>query len=225
MPDNRHILQGIVHGFETIGLVGGGEIGNNDFSDLGLFTPILVAADGGANAIVAKGQVPDAVIGDLDSLSDAARAVIPADRLHHVPDQNTTDLEKCLAVVEARLVLGIGFLGGRLDHHLAACAAIAAAGAPRCLLLGAEDVVFAARGTVALDLPPGTRVSLFPMAPVQGSATGLRWSIEGLNFSLGERTGVSNVATGPVTLTFEAPGMLVIPPRQALAAAVQALQG
>ena len=101
MPDKSHDSQQIVRVLETIGLIGGGEIGNNDFADLKLFTAILVAADGGANAIVEKGQVPVAVIGDLDSVSDAAREAIPDDRLHHVSDQNTTDLEKCLALIDA----------------------------------------------------------------------------------------------------------------------------
>ncbi len=225
MPDKSHDSQQIVRVLETIGLIGGGEIGNNDFADLKLFTAILVAADGGANAIVEKGQVPVAVIGDLDSVSDAAREAIPDDRLHHVSDQNTTDLEKCLALIDAPLILGVGFLGGRLDHLLAACSAIAAPKAPPCLLLGAKDIVLAARGTLRLDLTAGTRVSLFPMAPSQGRATGLRWPIDELAFALGQRTGVSNEATGPVTLTFDNPGMLVILPRSALAVAVQALQG
>jgi thiamine pyrophosphokinase len=223
MTDNDPIKQNIVRKTETIGLIGGSEIGNNDFSDLFQHAPILIAADGGANAAVARGYLPDVVIGDLDSLSDAARRVIPAAQLHRIDDQNTTDLEKCLGLIRARLILGIGFLGGRLDHHLAACAAIADPAAPRCLLLGAEDVVFAARGTVALDLVPGTRVSLFPMARVQGRATGLRWSIEGLEFATGNRTGISNAATGPVTLTFDTPGMLVILPRSTLSIVVAAL--
>jgi thiamine pyrophosphokinase len=40
--------------------------------------------------------------------------------VHHLPEQDTTDFEKCLYSVAAPLLLGVGFLGGRADHHLAA---------------------------------------------------------------------------------------------------------
>lgn len=214
----------IVLSKETVGLVGGGPLGPEDVRFVESLAAILVAADSGADAALAAGCTPEAVIGDLDSLSDMARSRLPPERLHFVDDQNSTDLEKCLARIDAPLILGVGFLGGRLDHHLAACAAIAAPGAPRCLLLGGEDVVFAARGTVALDLAPGTRVSLFPLTAVRGQATGLRWAIDHLHFDPLGQTGESNEATGPVTLTFPDPGMLVILPRACLAEVMSALK-
>ena len=65
-----------------------------------------------------------AVIGDLDSLRDIAaleRAGVP---VHRLEEQETTDLEKCLYSVEAPLFVGLGFLGGRIDHHLAAMNAL-----------------------------------------------------------------------------------------------------
>jgi thiamine pyrophosphokinase len=94
----------------------------------------------------------------------------------------------------------------------------------RCVLVAPHDVVFAARGDVSLDLVPGTRVSLFPMAAVTGRSEGLAWPIEGLNFRPDGRIGTSNEATGPVRMRLDGSGMLVILPRIALGVVVAALR-
>ena len=120
------------------------------------------------------------------------------------------------------MVLGLGFWGGQLDHELAALSVLA--GQSRAIvLLGSDDVVAHIPKQIDLNLVPGTRVSLFSMAAVQGRSFGLEWPIQGLTFLPGARTGTSNRALGPVRLEFEAPGMLVILPRRALGALVAGL--
>lgn len=186
--------------------------------------PGLVAADGAARDALAAGFVPDAVIGDFDSLDPDTRARLPADRLHHVPEQDTTDFEKALSRIRAPLVLAVGFTGRRLDHELAVYNTLVRLGGPRCIVVGAEDICFPAPPELALDVAEGTRVSLFPLARVTGRDSGLRWPIQGLVFAPDGRVGTSNMATGPVRLAFEAPGMLVILPRSELAAAIAGLE-
>jgi len=84
---------------------------------------------------------PDAIIGDMDSIrSDIDESVTTVS----IAEQNSTDLEKALRSIDAPLLLGIGFLGGRLDHTLAAMHALVAAADRKVILIGAEDVVFAA---------------------------------------------------------------------------------
>ncbi|PRY94697.1 thiamine diphosphokinase [Hasllibacter halocynthiae] len=181
----------------------------------------VVAADGGAAACLAAGRVPDAVIGDLDSLDGAARAAIPAGRVHRIATQDDTDFEKAMAHVRAPLVLGAGFLGGRVDHALAALGAL-----PRlrpCILVGLEDCACALpAGETRLDLPPGTRVSLFPMGPVTGTSEGLEWPIDGLALRPAGRVGTSNRAKGPVRLRMDGAGCLLILPAAALDAMIGA---
>lgn len=205
-------------------LVGGGEVSARDWSEALALAPVLVAADSGADAALAAGHVPAAVIGDFDSISDAARAAIPRTRQHPIPEQDSTDFEKCLAGISARFVLAIGFAGPRLDHALAALTALARAPGPPALLLGAEDVAFLAPPHLSLPLPAGTRVSLWPMGEARGTSTGLRWPIDGLDFAPAGRVGTSNEATGPVTLTLDGP-MLVLLPRPMLRLALEALTG
>ncbi|MEL6169603.1 MAG: thiamine diphosphokinase [Pseudomonadota bacterium] len=213
----------IVDTEKSVTLVGGGTVTPHDIEDCLTRAPVIVAADGGATPVLAEGHVPDAVIGDLDSLPQSARAKIPARRLHEITDQDTTDFEKCLRSVRAPLILGAGFTGQRIDHELAVYATLVRSGRP-CIILGSEDIVFAAPDRIEFDPGIGTRVSLFPMARVTGRSSGLFWSINGITFSPAGRGGTSNRATGPVMLEFDAPGMLVILPRACLDMAIDALK-
>lgn len=114
------------------------------------------------------------------------------------------------------MILGVGFLGARLDHQLAALHTLVAYTQQPCVLLGAHDLAFAAPPEIALDLATGSRLSLFPLAPVTGRSEGLEWPIDGLAFTPSGRIGTSNRVTGPVRLAFDAPGMIVLTPPEAL---------
>ena len=212
----------IVQSQEPVTLVGGGPLPLGDL-DLALgLAPILVAADGGADAALAAGADPVAVVGDMDSLSqEAARAF--ADRLHPVAEQETTDFDKALTRIDAPVVVALGFTGGRLDHELAALHSLVLRADHPCVLLGPATLAFHAPPDLSLALDPGTLVSLFPFAPVGVASEGLLWPTEGLAFAPATRIGTSNEATGEVRLRPAGPGMLVILPRAALRLAVAAL--
>ena len=115
-------------------------------------TQVPVAADSGADRLLKLGVVPQAVIGDMDSISDQARAEIPLDRQHLVGEQLTTDFDKALRLIEAPLVLALGFAGARLDHGLAAMATLVARAERRCILIGPQDLAFAAPARLELAL-------------------------------------------------------------------------
>lgn len=203
-------------------LVGGGAVHQRDWAEALPLAPVVVAADRGADAALAEGHLPAAVIGDFDSISLAARAAIPAERLHRITEQDSTDFQKCLMRIEARFVIAVGFAGPRLDHALAALTVMARVPGPPVLLLGEADVTFLAPPHLSLPLAAGTRVSLWPMGPARGTSTGLRWPIDGIAFAPAGRVGTSNKATGPVTLALDG-AMLVVLPRALLRTALQAL--
>ncbi|WP_334063170.1 thiamine diphosphokinase [Limimaricola cinnabarinus] len=202
-------------------LLGGGALGEGDLALALARAPCLVAADGGARHALAARHAPRAVIGDMDSLGEAAR--LYAGRLHEIAEQDSTDFDKALRNIDAPLVLAVGFTGGRLDHELAAFHVLAARPDRRCLLIGAESLVFLCPPEIALELAPGTPFSLFPMGALRCASQGLRWPTEGLVFSPAARIGTSNEVTGPVTLRPEAPLMLAIAPRAALDAVIAGL--
>lgn len=206
-------------------LIGASDASPQDVDECLTLAPTLVAADGGAATVLAQNRVPEAVIGDFDSLPPEMRATLPTDRLHPIAEQETTDFEKCLHAIDAPLILAIGFTGRRIDHELAVYNALTRHPDRPCIVLGASDLVFLAPLKLALDLEVGSRLSLFPMGPVTGRSEGLEWPIDGLNFAPNGRIGTSNRVTGPVLLEFDAPAMLVVMPRAALGAAIAALAG
>jgi thiamine pyrophosphokinase len=214
----------IVDATENVTLLGAGPVTPDIVNDVLGLAPILVAADGGAVRAVEMGRIPDAVIGDFDSLPAEVRARIPAERLFPISEQDSTDFEKCLRNIRAPLVLAAGFSGARVDHELAAYSALVAQGRPPTIIVGEVDICFAAPRVLELDIAAGTRVSLFPLAQLSGRSRGLRWPIDGIAFAPAGPIGVSNEALGRVTLDFDAPGMLVILPRQTLPAVIAALQ-
>ena len=193
-------------------LVGGATGDNTQLLQLLDEVDTVVAADSGADWCRSVGRLPDAVIGDLDSVSDETRKALPPDRVHHIAEQDSTDFDKALRSISAPLVIGIGFLGGQIDHMLAAMTVLVRYQDRAVMLVGEEDVVLHAPPALELSLTAGTRVSLFPMAPVSGKSTGLEWPIDGISFDPSTRVGTSNRATGPISLSMETAGMLLILP-------------
>ena len=213
----------IVQSSEAVTLVGGGPVSAPALARALAFAPRIVAADGGADRLLRLGQRPEAVIGDMDSISPAAQAAL-AGRLFPIPEQASTDFDKALRSIAAPFVLGLGFSGARLDHGLAVLNALVRHPDRRCLILGAQDVTFLSPLELTLALPPGSRLSLFPMGAVTGESAGLRWPLQGHAFAPDAMIGTSNEVAAPkVHLRFSAPKMLVILPRAALAAALSGL--
>lgn len=221
--NNSEMTTPIVQSSVGVTLVGGGPLTKPTLARSLTFAPRLVAADGGADRLRRLGQRPEAVIGDLDSISAATRAEL-GDAVHHIPEQDTTDFDKALRNIAAPFVIGLGFSGARLDHGLASLNTLARHAHRRCLLVGQGDVTFLAPPQITLSLTVGSRLSLFPMRGVTGRSVGLRWPIDGLDFAPDARTGTSNeVSQGRVTLAFDGPGMLIILPQRALPAVLDAL--
>ncbi len=213
----------IIHDSSPIILVGGGELAWGDL-DLALqWGQSIVAADGGANAILDAGYIPNTVIGDFDSIDSSRLESIPSNRLFKVDEQETTDFEKCLMRIESPLIIGVGFSGYRLDHELATLSALAKYPDRRCILIGTHMVTFLAPQQMTLDLQQGDIVSLYPLGSVRGTSTGLTYPIENIEFSPLSQIGTSNCATGQFCAEFDAPRMLVLLPRDRLAEACDML--
>jgi thiamine pyrophosphokinase len=212
----------ILHFPDGVTILGGGPVTADDL-DLALsLTGGLVCADGGANSL--GDRVPDAIIGDLDSVQDRERwAALLDDRLIQLEEQDSTDFEKCLRIVDAPFIIGIGFLGGRIDHELAALHALVGARS-HVVLLGRDDVILTAGTRFGLGLNPGDRFSIFPLRPVRAlSSEGLKWPLAGLHFAAGARIGTSNeVSAATVRIEFSDDGALIILSRDRLGAALAA---
>jgi thiamine pyrophosphokinase len=211
----------------AVTLLGAGPVDPAQLAEALAVAPDLVAADGGADVPLPRGAEFSAVIGDLDSIGQADVLRARGVPVHAIAEQDTTDLEKCLCSVVAPLYLGVGFLGGRLDHHLAAMSALVRFPQRRVVLIGRDELCFLCPPLLDLDLAAGTRVSLFPMRPATGTLSeGLQWPVDGLALAPGGRIGTSNAATGGrLRVGFDAPGVLAILPRGELPQIVDRLAG
>lgn len=216
-------LPQIVNTATMITLLGGGSVNRHDLALALELAPILVAADGGANVAFDWDIRPHAVIGDLDSVERLSAAALGVP-LVFVDDQNSTDLEKCLAKLPAQIILGVGFFGGRLDHQIAALNAICLVKDRAVLLVGSHDVAFRLPNEFTLKLQQHDRVSLFPMSEVKARSTGLKWALDGLLFRPNGQIGCSNVALGgDMTVRVLSGDMLMILPKRLLNDTLEAL--
>lgn len=204
-------------------LLGGGESSTATVNEALRRAPELVATDGAAAVALEMGHMPRLVVGDMDSLMPEDRARLPEDRIREIAEQDSTDFDKALRTISAPFILGVGFMGARLDHELACLAGLVRRVDRRCILVGEHDICFAVEGVTELTLPPGTRLSLFPMARVVVSASGLVWPVEALEMSPWGQIGTSNEVTGPVRLSTDGPGLLVVLPRAGLPAAIETI--
>lgn len=162
----------------------------------------LICCDGAVVKHLGKGRVPDAVVGDLDSLPMEVRAVF-ASKLHHFPDQNSNDLTKSVKFCQEKgfkSIVILGATGLREDHTIGNIA----------LLVGyaqqGMDVVMVTDTGVFLPMLhsgmvrsfEGQQVSLFSFNPetritshnlqypIENSALSMWWQGT-LNESLGDR--------------------------------------
>ncbi|MEJ6403550.1 thiamine diphosphokinase [Yoonia sp. 2307UL14-13] len=206
MPTNK-----IVSADGIVCLVGGAPIASTMLKGISAFVHKYIAVDAGADHLLLAGIDPVTVIGDLDSLSDHARATF-GDRLCHISEQSTTDFEKAVSRVAAPAIIAVGFTGGRIDHLLAVLNVIARHSAERILLLDQDDVSFLALDLTALSLPKGCRVSFMPLGRARVTATGVKWPLSDRIMEPVGFISSSNAASGgPIAVQTDGPLLISLP--------------
>ena len=212
-----------IHSANPITLLGGGEANEADLHAALAIAPLCVGADGGGDLARRAGVHLEAIIGDFDSVSSETLESVAPERRLHVREQDSTDFDKALRHISAPVVVGVGFLGRRLDHQLAALHVLAVHADRPCVLLGQHEIAVLCPSQLQVDTVEGDVVSLFPLRAVAGTSIGLRWEIDGLAFDPMSLIGTSNVAVGALSITMNAPGMILMLPRRYLAQVVRAL--
>ena len=170
-----------------------------------------VAADGGANKLYYFNLIPDAVVGDFDSIKPEVRKKLPNSKLFHVKEQNTNDADKAVRHCLKRECTEINILGaeGSRNDQFLSNLEILFKFTPNVRLILWTPLE---RMEFILDnwkkkLPPGTILSLLPLfGGAQGVIThGLEFSLDGHDLLPGKTpSGVSNlVICNPVSLTLQ----------------------
>ncbi|KJZ21045.1 hypothetical protein TW80_07155 [Loktanella sp. S4079] len=195
----------IVSEQHTVCLVGGARVNPATITLILPHVEKFIAVDGGADHLLTHEKTPIAVIGDLDSISEHARATF-AEQLVHIAEQDTTDFEKALSRVDAPVVIAAGFTGGRIDHTLATLNVLARFSERRVVLVDDCDASFVISGRFCeIDAPVGARIAIMPLAETMVSVTGVRWPFQDRLMRPDGFIGSSNQVTGPVSVRSDGP--------------------
>lgn len=179
--------------------------------------PFLIACDGAVDTLLQAGFIPNAVVGDLDSLSDENRNRF-ADRLYHNPDQETNDLTKAAEFARDkgfRKVVILAATGLREDHTLGNISLLAHYQRmfDQVKMISDYGEFVAIHGTTQFQSFPGQQISIFSLSShITISTAGLRYPInqrqlglwwEGtLNESLGNSFTIVITGVGAVLVYF-----------------------
>lgn len=175
---------------------------------------LVVAADGGVDKALALGVVPDAVVGDLDSASDASREIIPPEAFIRADDPDHTDLQKAVAFALQQGCRDIDIVsagGGRADHALANLSILALSGDDTTIRI-VDDLFEVTRvdSHALIDAPVGTVVSLVAIGICTGVTTkGLRWELHDRRLAFSPLGVHNEVAQPPASVTVEE-GLLLL---------------
>jgi thiamine pyrophosphokinase len=164
----------------------------------------VLCADGGARHAKTLGLVPDAVVGDMDSLPAPLPKKWRRTAFLCDFDEDRSDLDKTLdfaAAAGARRVWVAGALGGGLDHELVNWATLEARGAAlEIVVIGGGAARLLGPGRHVLDLRRGERFSLVAAPRARVTLTGARYALRGEVLARGSR-GLGNRAEKRVVLT------------------------
>ncbi len=161
-------------------------------------SPLIVAADGGANYLTELGLVPDYIVGDLDSVAPETLRSFPDAQIINRADQNHTDLEKtldfCLASNADKITV-FGATGRRLDHEIANLGILQSYSRKIPVsFVDNEFTIRVLRGKSFFETQPGQLFSLIAIQPVRGvTLAGGKFSLDNATLTFGGQ-GVSNAA-------------------------------
>jgi thiamine pyrophosphokinase len=165
----------------------------------------VLGADGGSRHARTLNVSLDAVIGDMDSLSDLERQAIgKAEIISYPREKDESDLE--LALLYARKqgadhIVIVGAMGGRMETAVANILAMASASLTSCRieLWHGEQTGWLMRppgGTIPGE--PGDTVSLIPLggAALGITTTAMKYPLRNEDLPFGSSRGMSNVVEG-----------------------------
>jgi thiamine pyrophosphokinase len=202
-PSGRRLIPS--YGLITLNQESTSELPYSSFEILWQHASIRLCSDGGANVLLGWikhfGQplIPDAIIGDLDSLSLESKEYFSS---HGCPiikdsDQNTTDFTKCVQFIQNKdngdvfdkkrknvhTIWALGELGGRFDHTMGMIQTLYLFPSLELYILSRSALtflIFKGKSKISMkrDLV-GNHIGLLPIGyPVTNISTfGLKWNL------------------------------------------------
>ena len=161
----------------------------------------IICCDGSVQNLIVAGMQPDAIVGDLDSLSDELANRF-ADRIFLDENQDTNDLTKavmwCIEIGYRDIVI-VGGTGKREDHTIGNISLLADyignvnvimvtdTGIFRPLLKSSEILSFSGQQVSIFSIDPETEVTSYGLKYSLSKTKLTNWWFATLNESLGDR--------------------------------------
>lgn len=176
----------------------------------------VICCDGAAAELLRRGVVPDAIVGDMDSLNPELQERY-ASIIHRESEQETNDLCKAFRYtlsLEPTSITVLGASGGREDHTLGNISHLVdfTAAAPCPVELLTETGRFVAlRDSASLRCCEGTQISIFAFDPtLKIKSAGLKYPTDNVIFDSLWKGTLNEASSSEFTLTFNHPsGVLV----------------
>lgn len=159
----------------------------------------LICADGGADSALRMNLVPDAIIGDLDSISPQAfKKFKSKSKIIRLKRQNDTDVEKCLKYAinkNFNQVLLAAVTGNRLDHTICNLGIVLKFMNQLKISIVAEDSFLKPyKGKVELKTYPGETISIYGFdKKTKITSNGLKYELKNISLPFGVKESTSNL--------------------------------
>jgi thiamine pyrophosphokinase len=177
----------------------------------------IIAADGASDFLYFNKIIPDVIIGDLDSISPAAKKYFTAKKvkINLIVDQNRNDVEKCIGYAIGKGVKDIsivGFSGKRFDHtinNLSVLKKFHWKANIKVYEKGFE--YFFINGKIEFNCKPGDIISLIALPKASGVKTkGLKYPLNYETLEFGGMQGTLNEALqNTVSIEFRSGALLL----------------
>jgi thiamine pyrophosphokinase len=183
----------------------------------------IICTDGAALSLKNMAIIPHYIVGDMDSISDstsiatveALQMQFPQSEIHYIEDQETTDFEKALQLVQVlqnkgvlesfAKILVVGFFGKSADHSLYnLCLLNRYHSLMDLTLLHTHDNLFqwviVLPSEIHLKLQEEAVISFFPWPQATLSTQGLKWEFDDKTITLASANAVRNTLLGTEVL-------------------------
>lgn len=166
----------------------------------------LICTDGAALTLQEFGIVPNVIIGDFDSLPNAAQQ-FPQSQVLRITDQDTTDFEKALQFCmkfSNKKILCLGMLGNLADHGIHNLSLLIRYSKllDLCFLNPTPEVrqwIFALPSKTRIYTPQISHISFFPFTEAILTASTLEWPLDRTHIKSLGKAAVRNRTTAQIT--------------------------
>lgn len=173
----------------------------------------IICCDGSAETLIAGGYIPEAIVGDLDSLSVEIASRFP-ERLYRDDEQKTNDLTKsvkwCVARNYSDIVI-LGATGKREDHTIGNISLLAEyVKQAEVMMVTDTGIITPHLESTILSSYPGQQVSIFSIDPeTEITSAGLTYRLEKMKLGNWWQATLNEATDNLFELTFEGGPLIV----------------